>query len=333
MKCGPRKWPPPDDKNWLDRLDEFDLIRRFFTRSPLRGQTRLGVGDDAALLVAPAGQALAASVDTLVSGVHFFPDVDPVSLGHKALAVNLSDLAAMGAEPAWVLLALTMPEADSDWLEGFARGWFELAESYQIDLVGGDTTRGPLVITVQALGWIPEGKALRRSAARPGDWICVSGPLGDAGLGLKMLQEEVAWRDESAIERLLRPVPRVALGLALRELAHACIDISDGLAQDLGHVLSASGVGAIVDWSALPVSAAVRDYMEKTGDWRLPLCGGEDYELCFTVPPQKSTELERSLQKNNLTWHRIGTIEQQQGLRLRKGERLIDFSSAGYRHF
>lgn len=314
-------------------LDEFDLIRRFFTRLPWRVQTRLGIGDDCALLASRQDQTLAATIDTLVSGVHFPPDLDPVSLGHRALAVNLSDLAAMGAEPAWALLALTLPEVDAAWLAGFAHGFFALAERYRVDLVGGDTTRGPLSITVQALGWVPESEALRRSAARPGDWICVSGQLGNAGLGLKMLKQEVAWQDNGAVERFLRPVPRVELGLRLRGLAHACIDVSDGLAQDLGHVLSASKVGATIDWEALPLSESVRRYIDETGDWYLPLCAGDDYELCFTVPPQRALELEQYLQKFDLAWHCIGTIEHQQGLRLRKGRGVIDFPPAGYRHF
>lgn len=314
-------------------MDEFDIIRRFFTHPACRAQTRLGVGDDCALLAPRRGQSLAATIDTLVSGVHFFPGVDPVSLGHRALAVNLSDLAAMGAEPAWALLALTLPEADAAWLEGFARGFFALAERYRVDLVGGDTTRGPLSVTVQALGWVPESEALRRSAAQIGDWVCLSGRLGEAGLGLKMLQGEISWRDEGAIERFLRPMPQVELGLALRGLARACIDVSDGLAQDLGQVLSASQVGATIDWEALPLSEAVRRYIDESGDWRLPLCAGDDYELCFTVPPQRALELERCLRKLNLTWHRIGTIEHPPGLRLHKGKQVIDFPPIGYRHF
>ncbi len=333
IRSGPRKSRPPGNNDRLDPLDEFDLIRCFFTRPPGRVQTRLGVGDDCALLAPRQDQTLAATIDTLVSGVHFFPDVNPVSLGHRALAVNLSDLAAMGAKPAWALLALTVPEADAAWLAGFAHGFFALAERYRVDLVGGDTTRGPLSITVQALGWVPESEALRRSAARVGDWICVSGQLGDAGLGLKMLKQEVAWQDDGAVERFLRPVPRIELGLTLRGLAHAGIDVSDGLAQDLGHVLAASNVGATIDWEALPLSQAVRRYIDETGDWRLPLCAGDDYELCFTVPPQRVLELERCLRKFDLAWHRIGTIECQPGLRLRKGKEVIDFPPVGYRHF
>ncbi len=291
------------------------------------------MGDDGALLAPRQDQLLVATVDTLVSGVHFLPETDPVSLGHRVLAVALSDLAAMGAEPAWALLALTLPEADPAWLAGFAHGFFALAERYRVDLVGGDTTRGPLTIAVQALGWVSEAEALTRSAAQVGDWVCVSGRLGEAGLGLKMLKQEVAWRDEEAVARFLRPMPRVELGLMLRGRVRTCIDISDGLTQDLGHILAASQVGATLDWEALPLSAAVKRYIDETGDWHLPLCAGDDYELCFTVSPQRALELEQCLQQFDLTWHRIGTIEYQPGLRLRRGKEAIDLPPQGYRHF
>lgn len=313
-------------------MDEFDLIRRFFLRPPCRPETRLGIGDDCALLEM-RGRRLAATIDTLISGVHFLPGTDPVSLGHRALAVSLSDLAAMGAEPTWALLALTLPEADPAWLEGFAQGFFALAQRYRVDLVGGNTARGPLTISVQALGWVSRSKALLRSAARVGDWVCVSGKLGEAGLGLKMLKGEIAWREAGAIERLLKPTPRVELGIALRGLAHACIDVSDGLAQDLGQVLAASQVGATLEWEALPLSDSVRRYIAETGDWRLPLCAGDDYELCFTVPARKALALEQRLRELNLSWHRIGTIERRLGLRLRRANQVIDLPAVGYRHF
>ncbi len=314
-------------------MDEFALIERFFFRPPKRPETRLSIGDDGALLQVPPGQTLAATMDTLVAGVHFFPDVDPESLGHKALAVNLSDLAAMGAEPVWGFLGLTIPEADAEWLERFAGGLFGLAERYRIDLAGGDTTRGPLTVTLQALGWVPEGQALRRSGAMPGDGIYVSGCLGDAGLGLIMLQGKIGWRDQAVIERLLRPEPRVGLGLALRGLAHACIDVSDGLAADLTHILNASGVGATIEWEALPCSPAMLRYLRERGDWQLPLQAGDDYELCFTMPPERQAALMRRLPSKTVAWHRIGTIEKQQGLRLKKGGTVMALSPAGYRHF
>jgi len=314
-------------------VDEFDLIRRYFKRPRAREETLLGIGDDCALLDSPQDHVLAATMDTLVEGVHFFPDVDPGSLGHKALAVNLSDLAAMGAEPAWAFLALTIPEADPSWLEAFSHGMFELARRYQVDLAGGDTTRGPLSITLQALGWIPNDRGLRRSAAHPGDEIFVSGRLGDAGLALKMLRGEVGWRNDKVIDRLLRPQPRVELGLALRGIAHACIDISDGLAADLSHLLEASGLGATIEWNQLPMSAEVQRYIAQTNDWRLPLHAGDDYELCFTVPSSHLSQLEQSLPSLEISWHRIGKIEEQQGLRLAKGGERVFLPRAGYRHF
>ncbi len=314
-------------------MDEFTLIERFFHRPPRRPQTRLGVGDDCALLQVPADQVLAVTLDTLVAGVHFFPEVDPEALGHKALAVNLSDLAAVGAEPVWGFLALTLPRVESDWLERFAKGLFELAERYRVDLAGGDTTCGPLTITLQTSGWVPENQALKRSGARPGDGIYLSGWLGDAGLGLKMLQGEVPWRDPDAVARLLRPEPRVELGLALRGLAHACIDVSDGLAADLHHVLHASGVGATIEWEALPLSPSMQRYLREGGDWRLPLQAGEDYELCFTMPPCRETDLERRLPSDRVAWHRIGTIEKRDGLRIRRGDKVTALPAVGYRHF
>ncbi len=314
-------------------MDEFALIERFFHRPPRRPQTRLGVGDDCALLQIPADQVLAVTLDTLVAGVHFFPDADPEALGHKALAVNLSDLAAVGAEPVWGFLALTLPQVDADWLERFARGLFGLAERCRIDLAGGDTTRGSLTITLQTSGWVPERQALKRSGARPGDGIYLSGWLGDAGLGLKMLQGEIPWRDPDVIARLLRPEPRVELGLALRGLAHACIDVSDGLAADLHHVLHASGVGATIEWEALPLSPAMRRYLAEGGDWRLPLQAGEDYELCFAMPPCRQAELERRLPSGRVAWHRIGTIEKRDGLRIKRGDKVMALPAVGYRHF
>ncbi len=314
-------------------MDEFALIERFFRRTPRRPQTRLGIGDDCALLRLPADRVLAVTMDTLVAGVHFFPDVDPEALGHKVLAVNLSDLAAVGAEPVWGFLALTLPRVDTDWLERFAGGLFELAGRYRVDLAGGDTTRGPLTVTLQASGWVPERQALKRSGARPGDGIYLSGWLGDAGLGLKMLQGEVTWRDPDTVARLLRPEPRVELGLALRGLAHACIDVSDGLAADLHHLLNASGVGGTIEWEALPLSPAMRRYLTEGGDWRLPLQAGEDYELCFTMPPWREADLERRLPSGGVAWHRIGTIEKQDGLRITKGEKVTALPAVGYRHF
>ncbi len=318
-------------------LDEFALIARYFTRDAARADVLLGIGDDAALLQPPPGAALVATTDTLIAGVHFPLDTDPQSIGHKALAVNLSDLAAMGATPAWVLLSLTLPEADEPWLASFAQGFFALAERHHIALVGGDTTRGALAVTVQALGRVAPQGALRRDAARVGDLIYVTGTLGDAGLALLALQDEVklprAERDY-ALTRLNRPEPRVAAGCALAGIAHACIDISDGLAADLGHILAASGVGAQVQVERLPCSAALLTHFDSAGGWVLPLAGGDDYELCFTVPPGRQAEAEQALAAVDTPCTWIGHITARRGLHC-----LLDdgseFSppSAGYRHF
>lgn len=313
---------------------EFDLIRRFFSdRPPSRTDTRLGVGDDCALLRPPAGMDIAVSVDTLVSGVHFFPEVDPIRLGHKALAVNLSDLAAMGAEPAWATLALTLPESDEAWLTGFSEGFFRLANRFGLELVGGDTTHGPLSITVQVMGLLPQGEALRRSGAKPGDAIYVSGPLGSAGLGLKTRLKTASTADPSAIQALEQPEPRIELGMTLRGLASACIDISDGLAQDLGHILTASHTGAVIEYDRLPLTEVVRQHIAACDDWALPLTAGDDYELCFTVPADKVHQLETRLTETSLTATRIGRIDSEPGLRIRGNDHLHSFRPLGYDHF
>ncbi len=269
-------------------MSEFDLIRTHFAAlGAQRADLRLGVGDDCALLVVPAGQELAVSIDTLACGVHFLPDCDSEALGHKCLAVGLSDLAAMGAEPAWATLAITLPAAllrgSPDWLGRFAHGFGDLARAHGVALVGGDTTRGPLSVTVQVHGLVPAGTAVRRAGARPGDLVCVSGTLGGAGLALRHL---LAGETPPAglRERLERPSPRVSVGLALRGRASAMIDVSDGLAADLGHILEAGGVGAELDLAALPLHPAVAAAVASDGGWELPLASGDDYELCFCLP-------------------------------------------------
>ncbi|AOV16480.1 thiamine-phosphate kinase [Acidihalobacter aeolianus] len=312
---------------------EFELINRHFRRRSPRDDVVLGVGDDAALLRPPAGQVLAATVDTLIAGVHFPEQTDPADIGYKALAVNLSDLAAMGAEPTWVTLALSLPHADEHWLHAFAEGFHALAARHRVALVGGDTTRGPLSITVQALGWVPEGQALRRDGARPGDDLYVTGTLGDAGLGLAVLQgrAQVAAQYRAALlERLNRPEPRVEAGLALRRLASAAIDISDGLAADLGHLLAASGVGALVELPSLPRGDAV---LVADPHGQLAMTAGDDYELAFTLPPGREGELA-ALAGRLPPVTRIGRIEASPGLRLvdAVGDP-VAFSLQGYDHF
>lgn len=308
-------------------LSEFALIQRFFTRQSVKNpSTRLGVGDDCALLSIPESHELAVTTDTMVENVHFFADTDPEQLGHKLLAVNLSDLAGMGARPISVMLALTLPRADENWLAAFAKGFLTLAERYSVDLIGGDTTFGPLTLTVQAMGLVPRGQALLRSGAKPGDFIYLSGNLGDAGLGLKIKQGYRCLNPEAALTRFNRPMPRVETGLALSGIASACIDISDGLASDLGHILEQSRVGACIDWHELPLSDAVLTYIDGTGDWPMPLTAGDDYELCFTVSPENIMSLPENCRK-------IGMIESSPGLRLNKSGHLHPLEIKGYEHF
>ncbi|MGZ4970318.1 MAG: thiamine-phosphate kinase [Methylobacter sp.] len=308
-------------------LSEFSLIQRFFTQQRVtNSSTRLGIGDDCALLSIPDGYELAVTTDTMVENVHFFAETDPELLGHKLLAVNLSDLAAMGAKPVSVTLALTLPRVDENWLAAFAKGFLNLAERYSVDLIGGDTTSGPLTLTVQAMGLVPKGQALMRSAARPGDFIYMTGFLGDAGLGLKIKQGYVCADAESALTRFNRPDPQIEIGQGLIGIASACIDLSDGLAGDLGHILEQSHVGACLDWDALPLSKAVMGYINATGDWAMPLTAGDDYELCFTVSPEQAAQLSIAATK-------IGVIESQPGLRLNKSGHVQPLEVKGFEHF
>jgi thiamine-monophosphate kinase len=317
--------------------DEFDLIRRYFTQQAVaRSDVLLGVGDDAALLRVGSLADLAVCMDTLVAGVHFPEQTPPAAIGHKALAVNLSDLAAMGAEPAWATLALTLPARDDHWLDEFARGFFALATQYNVQLVGGDTTRGPLSVTVQAHGLLPHGTALRRSGARPGDRVYVTGTLGDAGLALHLRQ--VAGSALRA--RFEFPQPRVGIGVALHGLASAAIDISDGLLADLGHLLETDALGAVIEVDALPRSPAFLEVIDAPGIGRsplyyeLPLAAGDDYELCFTVPPEHCAALEQSLGRFDCRYTAIGTIEATPGIRcVRAGGEPYQPAATGYVHF
>ncbi len=306
---------------------EFDLIRRYFAvHTPQHPFNRLGIGDDCALLDVPAGYQLAVTADTMVEKVHFFADADPEQLGHKLLAVNLSDLAAMGAEPFAATLALTLPKVDETWLQAFSRGFINLAREYRVDLIGGDTTSGPLTMTVQAIGVVPQGMALLRSGAKIGDLIYVTGQLGNAGLGLKIKQGYACADPELALRCFNQPRPRVSEGLALRGIAHACIDISDGLAADLGHILEKSGVGACLEWKSLPLSIPMQDYIAQNDDWSLPLVAGDDYELCFTVPADFAEALPEGC-------FCVGVIEAEPGLRVKRGGRVDAFEAKGFEHF
>lgn len=314
---------------------EFALIARHFADlGPRRADVRLGVGDDCALLEVPVGHSLAVSIDTLTAGVHFFPDCAAEAVGHKALAVGLSDLAAMGAEPAWATLALTLPRQDDVWISGFAHGFGALARTHGVQLVGGDTTRGPLAISVQVHGLVPHDAAIRRAGARPDDRIWVSGTLGDAALALERLRAGVS--PEPALrDRLERPTPRVALGLALRGLASAMIDLSDGLAGDLGHLLAASGVGAELDLAALPLAPPlVALIASNEGAWSLPLAGGDDYELCFCAPAARTEQIAALAARAGCQVSCIGRILQTPGLRLRRPDgRALGIERMGYDHF
>ncbi|MFP3874789.1 MAG: thiamine-phosphate kinase [Thiohalophilus sp.] len=320
-------------------LSEFDIIARYFAQAtPARGDVVLGIGDDAALIAPPPGQQLAVAIDTLVAGVHFPPDTDPYDIGWKALAVNLSDLAAMGAEPAWLTLALTLEQNTDDWLAAFSRGLADLAGQYGLQLVGGDTTRGPLTVTVQVAGYLPPGQALTRRGAVPGDEIWVSGTLGDAALGLKLVQGELDAAhavSEQLCRRLNRPQPRLSLGMALRGVASSCIDISDGLLADLGHLCAAADCGAGLRYADVPLSSAARQVIETdSGLGDLSLIGGDDYELCFTAPAGQHAAIRSLATQLDCPLTCIGQIEREAGLRcLDPDGRPRNISGHGYRHF
>ncbi len=340
-------------------MSEFELIRRYF--QPLDRSVRdgdgdgvdLGIGDDCALMQAPAGHQLAMSIDTLVEGVHFLADTDIARLGHKALAVNLSDLAAMGAQPLWYMLGLTLPKPDAQWLQFFSQGLSELASRAGIRLIGGDTTRGPCSITIQVTGSVPAGYALRRDGAKPGDDVYVSGVLGQGGLGLLVRQHQA--RDEIArdpfdplggaadtcsrewVDKLETPMPRLTLGAALRGIATACIDISDGFLQDLQHVLTASAVGACLDIDSLPVVSWNKPYavlsarLSDPPGWRdYCLQCGDDYELCFTAPTSERARIDALAMRLDIRVTRVGQITEQPGLCTLGGKPV---APGGYQHF
>ena len=317
--------------------DEFELIKRYFLTKPYRKDVTMGVGDDAAVLRSPSDMELVVTVDTLVEGVHFPAATDAESIGHKALAVNLSDLAAMGAKPAWVTLSLTLPRSDEAWLSAFCEGFFELARYHDVALVGGDLTHGPLSVTVQAIGFTPRSGALYRKGAQPGDAVLVTGYLGDAGLALAAIKHSWELDGESleyCLGRLNKPTPRVQAGLALRDCASAAIDISDGLAADLEHILLASNVGASLHLASLPLSPVLQTAFAVNRDWRLPLASGDDYELLFTAPQSKLSRLFDKFEFIDCTLARIGQIEAKAGLRLWDEQgHAYHLQHAGYNHF
>lgn len=314
---------------------EFDLIRKYFTHAT--AHTTLGVGDDAALITVAPGMELAVSTDMLVAGRHFFHDAAPRLLGRKCLAVNLSDMAAMGAAPRWATLSLALPQADEAWLADFAVGFMEMAGQYGVDLVGGDTTCGPLNLCVTIMGVAPAGQALRRSGAQAGDDIWVSGKLGEAALALAHLQGRLVLSGQDAqfcLPALHDPAPRVALGEALLGIAHSAIDISDGLSADLGHILECSGVAAQIEFAALPACATLRRLLPDATACACLLAGGDDYELCFTAPAARHETIAAIGLRLNVPLTRIGKICTGNGLFVHdKNGKGMQIGKPGYDHF
>ncbi len=318
-------------------MNEFELITRYFSRPA--PSARLGVGDDAALLAVAEGCELAVSTDMLVAGTHFLADTDPGDLGHKVLAVNLSDLAAMGARPRWAVLAMALPEVNEPWIAAFAQGFYALAEKHAVDLIGGDTTRGPTNFCVTVLGELPRGGALLRSGARAGDELWVSGATGEAALGLAARQGRVALADPHrahCLQRLQRPAPRIELGRALRGLASAAIDVSDGLMADLGHILERSGVSAEIELASLPLAPALQACSDQQLAQACLLGGGDDYELCFTAPAAAREQILALSARLALALTRIGRIVvgKAQDARLLDAEgRAVAIAHQGFDHF
>ena len=314
---------------------EFDLIAKHFTRETPGAV--LGVGDDCALLAPTPGMQLAVSSDMLLEGRHFSPQDSPAGLGHKSLAVNLSDLAAMGATPRWATLSIALPEADDAWLTAFARGLFRMADLHGIELVGGDTTRGPLTISITVMGEVPPGQALRRDGARAGDDIWVSGVLGSAAMALAYRQGRVSMDQVDAarvLPALYLPMPQVELGIALRGIAHSAIDISDGLLGDLGHILERSNMGATLEFAALPTLPVVQAYLHEAVARNCVLAGGDDYELCFTAPPSRRDAVLAAATDADVAVTRIGRIQAEPGLTVLDADgRALTLDQTGYDHF
>lgn len=320
-------------------VPEFELIQRYFQRKEIpKADVALGIGDDAALLNPPVGRQLVIAIDTLVQGIHFPENTTPYDIGWKVLAVNLSDLAAMGAEPSWFTLALTLPESSEDWLTDFSAGLFELSSQYGLALVGGDTTRGPLTVTVQVAGYVPTGEAMLRTGASPGDRIFVTGSLGDATLALQLLADQLPEKKQDypgLLSQLNQPQPRIKEGLSLRGIASCAIDISDGLVADLQHMLDASGTGADLFLEKIPYSDQARHLLSRYPDIVNSLItGGDDYELCFCVPPARLKQLEQVVCNNQFHFTEIGQINDTQELRcLDAAGQVVELAATGYTHF
>lgn len=311
-------------------LGEFDIIARYFTRRERRADVLLGIGDDSAVLDVGADRKLVVAMDTIVTDVHFPEGSDAADIGYRALAVNLSDLAAMGAQPSWMTLSLSLPRADEQWLAGFASGLFELADRHDVALVGGDTVRGPLVVTIQIGGWVEPDRWLTRSGAKPGDLLFISGVPGEAAAGLAVVQAGSASGDaaERLRRRFLRPEPRVALGRKLRPIATAAMDVSDGVLTDLDKLCAASGCGAQLNVDALPASAAMRALFDADRCVEYALAGGDDYELLFTLPPDHALDLtgEPALTQ-------IGVMTAGRGVSCSRNGQPFHLNRGGYDHF
>ncbi len=317
-------------------MSEFDLINQFFKTSPVqRDDVLLGIGDDCAILSPPPGKSLAVSTDTLISGVHFPESSRAEDIGYKSLAVNLSDLAAMGAEPAWVSLAMSLPEANEKWLCDFMRGFNELAKKYNVALIGGDTTQGALSISVTITGFVDSKESLKRSQAKTGDFIFVTGSIGDAAIGLDIVLNK---RQSSAslnycVQRLNRPQPQVKAGRLLSDFSVAAIDISDGLVADLSHICKASKVGASINIEQLPLSASTLDFYNQKPDWQTILSGGDDYELCFTCAEKDISEIKKCMKSNDINITCIGKITAGSNVKCYLNNELITLNKIGYNHF
>ncbi|KGQ29730.1 thiamine monophosphate kinase [Gallibacterium genomosp. 2] len=318
---------------------EFDIIRRYFsasTRQPRR-DVLLSVGDDCAITEIKPNRRLALTTDTLVEGTHFLPSISAADLAYKAVAVNLSDLAAMGAEPAWISLALTLPKIDEQWLSEFSQSLFQILDHYNVDLIGGDTTKGTLSLTITAHGLVAKDKILCRHTAKPGDWIYVSGTLGDSAAGLQLLLQQSKIENDDQrylLQRHLRPTPRVLMGMELAGIANAAIDLSDGLISDLQHILERSQCGAVIELDKLPLSKPLLNQFSLEQAQKFALAGGEDYELCFTVAEAMRAKMEQTLRYLDVEYHCIGQIRANQQLQFTQYSQPIEVAvTHGFDHF
>lgn len=319
-------------------MNEFEMIKQYFQDKTLKDSSVvLGIGDDAAILNIPQNESLVVCVDTIVKGIHFLTDTPAAAIGHRALAVNLSDMAAMGATPQWFTLALTMPDANEEWIAEFSRGLFELAKHHQVTLVGGDTTQGPLTVSIQVLGTLASHKGLLRSGAKVGDSIFVTGSLGDAGAGLAMLQDklEVPLKYKEYFQhRYEYPEPRVITGFLLREVANSAIDVSDGLIADLRHITQASGVGAHIQLDSLPLSDAMKESITLENALYLALASGDDYEICFTVSADRHADIQAIAEKTGVPCTHIGEIVSGNEIDVQdKNGKTILINHQGWEHF